>query len=146
LQVQNETKAAAGEPVPKTSQDEAVQPEGNNDEVALKAFFSIAEKWRLTTEEQMKLLGSPPRSTFFKWKKEGGQISPDTLERISHILNIYKCLRIVLTDEAASDEWVRKANQAPFLKGVSALEFMTRDGYLSDVYQVRRYLDGQRGG
>jgi len=56
------------------------------------------------------------------------------------------CLRIVFTDEQAGDEWVRKENQAPFLNGVSALEFMTREGYLSDVYQVRRYLDAQRGG
>jgi SOS-response transcriptional repressor LexA len=100
----------------------------------------------LTTDEQIKLLGSPPRSTFFKWKKEGGQLSQDTMERISHVLSIYKCLRIVLTDDEAGDEWVRKSNQAPFLNGISALEFMTRDGYLSDVYQVRRYLDAQRGG
>lgn len=132
--------------MPDTGQHQAVQPQDNDAEVALKAFFNIAEKWRLTTDEQIKLLGSPPRSTFFKWKKEGGQLSQDTMERISHVLSIYKCLRIVLTDDEAGDEWVRKSNQAPFLNGISALEFMTRDGYLSDVYQVRRYLDAQRGG
>jgi hypothetical protein len=132
--------------VPHLSQDQAAQPQGEDSAVALRAFFQIAEKWRLTTEQQIKLLGSPPRSTFFKWKKEGGQLPPDTVERLSHVLSIYKCLRIVFTDEQASDEWVRKENQAPFLNGVSALEFMTREGYLSDVYQVRRYLDSQRGG
>ncbi len=132
--------------MPSTSHDEAAQLQDKDGEVGLKAFFNIAEKWRLTTEEQMKLLGSPPRSTFFKWKKEGGQLSQDTLERISHVLSIYKCLRIVLTDEMAGNEWIRKANQAPFLNGISAIEFMTREGYLSDVYQVRRYLDAQRGG
>ena len=132
--------------MPDTSQHQAVQPKADDAEAALKAFFNIAEKWRLTTDEQIKLLGSPPRSTFFKWKKDGGQLSRDTIERISHILSIYKCLRIVLTDDEAEDEWVRKSNQAPFLNGISALEFMTRNGYLSDVYQVRRYLDAQRGG
>lgn len=128
------------------SQDEAVRVHEDDSGIALRAFFQIAEKWRLTTEQQIKLLGSPPRSTFFKWKKEGGQLPADTVERISHVLGIYKCLRIVFTDEQASDDWVRKANQAPFLNGVSALEFMTRTGFLSDVYLVRRYLDGQRGG
>jgi hypothetical protein len=142
-QVQNKTR---GEIVAKISQQEAAEPRGNDGEVSLKAFFDIAEKWRLTTEEQMKLLGSPARSTFFKWKKEGGQLPPDTVERISHLLSIYKCLRIVLTDDTAGNEWVRKPNRAPFLNGVSVIEFMTKDGYLSDVYQVRRYLDAQRGG
>jgi uncharacterized protein (DUF2384 family) len=132
--------------VAKISQNQAVQPQEKDAETALKAFFGIADKWRLTTDEQIKLLGSPPRSTFFKWKKEGGQLSQDTTERLSHVLNIYKCLRIVFTDEEASDQWVRKPNQAPFLNGISALEFMTTNGYLSDVYQVRRYLDAQRGG
>jgi hypothetical protein len=132
--------------VQNSSQDQAVRVHEDDSGVALRAFFQITEKWRLTAEQQMKLLGSPPRSTFFKWKKEGGQLPPDTVERISHVLSIYKCLRIVFTDEPAADDWVRKANQAPFLNGVSALEFMTRTGFLSDVYQVRRYLDGQRGG
>ena len=132
--------------MPDTSEHRAAQPQADDTAVALKAFFNIAEKWRLTADEQIKLLGSPPRSTFFKWKKDGGQLSQDTMERISHVLNIYKCLRIVLTDDKAGDEWVRKSNQAPFLNGISALEFMTRDGFLADVYQVRRYLDAQRGG
>lgn len=39
--------------------------------IELEAFFNIAEKWELTTDEQIKLLGSPGRSTFFKWKKDG---------------------------------------------------------------------------
>jgi hypothetical protein len=132
--------------VQNSGQDQAVRVHEDDSGVALRAFFQIAEKWRLTTDQQSKLLGSPPRSTFFKWKKEGGQLPPDTVERISHVLSIYKCLRIVFTDEQASDEWVRKENQTPFLNGVSALEFMTRTGFLSDLYQVRRYLDGQRGG
>ena len=37
---------------------------------ALKAFFRIAELWKLDTREQQILLGSPAPSTFFKWKKE----------------------------------------------------------------------------
>ncbi len=116
-----------------------------DDQAALRAFFQIAEAWNLTTDDQLKLLGSPPRSSFFKMKKDGGQLSRDQLERISHIINIYKCLRILFTDQAMADKWVVQPNKAPFLQGRSALEFMARDGYLSDIFQVRRYLDAQRG-
>lgn len=34
----------------------------------LRAFFNIARDWALTADEQIVLLGSPGRSTFFKWK------------------------------------------------------------------------------
>ena len=35
----------------------------------LRAFIRIAEAWGLTVEEQLRLLGQPPRSTFFAWRK-----------------------------------------------------------------------------
>jgi hypothetical protein len=126
--------------------DQATGSNQSDAETALRAFFGIAEKWELSTDEQIKLLGSPPRSTFFKWKKDGGQLPADTVERLSHVLNIFKCLRILFTDETVSDRWVRKANQAPFLNGISAVEFMTANGYVADVFKVRSYLDAQRGG
>ncbi len=34
----------------------------------LRAFFNIARDWDLSADEQIVLLGSPGRSTFFKWK------------------------------------------------------------------------------
>ncbi|WP_050990952.1 antitoxin Xre-like helix-turn-helix domain-containing protein [Bradyrhizobium genomosp. I (2014)] len=115
-------------------------------EAALRAFFGIAALWELSTDEQIKLLGSPPRSTFFKWKKEGGALSNDTVERLSHILNIHKCLQILFTDDGASDGWIRRPNQAPFLNGISAIDYMTETGHVADVFKVRSYLDAQRGG
>jgi hypothetical protein len=126
--------------------DQAVSGNESDAETALRAFFEIAERWELSTEEQIKLLGSPPRSTFFKWKKEGAHLSFDTKERLSHVLNIYKCLRILFTDETISHRWLRKTNRAPFLNGVSAVEFMTANGYVADLFKVRSYLDAQRGG
>src|SRR5258707_11838187 len=91
-----------GENMATLNQDQAVNSNESDAEAALRAFFEIAERWELSTEEQIKLLGSPPRSTFFKWKKEGGHLSLDTKERLSHVLNIYKCLRILFTDETIS--------------------------------------------
>ena len=46
---------------------------------ALTAFFNITQRWGLSAEEERTLLGSPPRSTFFKWKSErAAKLSADT--------------------------------------------------------------------
>jgi hypothetical protein len=113
---------------------------------ALHTFFRIAEKWELTNEEQMTLLGVDARSTFFKWKRErDGLLARDTLERVSYILGIYKALQILLPNERAADTWVRRPNRAPLFGGRSALDRML-SGTVSDLYVVRQYLDAQRGG
>ena len=117
----------------------------NESAAALRAFFEIAEVWKLSTDDQIKLLGSPGRSTFFKWKKETPPLPSDTLERISHVLNIYRTLELLFPDQAAADSWVRRTNQAPILNGKCALDRML-SGQVSDLYIVRQYLDAQRGG
>ncbi len=113
-------------------------------EVALKAFFKIAEGWGLTRTQQAKVLGSG-ESTIFKWKQTPPtRLSPDTVERISYILGIYKALQILFPEPKRANQWVRKPNQAPLFNGQSALERML-SGNVSDLYEVRRYLEGQRG-
>jgi hypothetical protein len=113
---------------------------------ALRTFFRIADEWKLSSDEARTLLGSPPRSTFFLWKKTGhAQLRRDTLERVSYILGIYKALEILLPDAAAADAWVRKPNAAPVFGGKPALERML-SGNVSDLYVVRQYLDAWRGG
>lgn len=113
---------------------------------ALKAFFRLADRWKLDVEQQLTLLGAPARSTFFKWKKDqDGHLTMDALERISYLLGIFKALHILLPDEDAADAWVKKPNTAPLFAGTSALARML-SGQVSDLYVVRQYLDAQRGG
>lgn len=115
-------------------------------QAGLRTFFRIAELWDLSVDEQVTLLGRPARSTYFKWKKEGTEALPrDVLERLSYLLGIYKDLQLLLPDEAAADGWVRRANDALPFGGRSALDRML-SGNVSDLYEVRRYLDGERGG
>ena len=113
----------------------------------LRAFARIAQAWELSVDDQLNLLGQPPRSTFFAWRKhpEKASLSRDTLERLSNLLGIYKSLQILLPEAAAADAWVRQPNSAaPFGSG-SALQRMLA-GNVSDINLVRRYLDGVRGG
>ncbi len=113
----------------------------------LRAFERIAELWQLTVDEQLCLLGQPPRSTFFAWRKqpEQARLPRDTLERLSNVLGIYKSLQILLPEPAAADAWVRQPNTAPLMGGRSALQHMLA-GNMSDLHGVRRYLDSVRGG
>jgi len=112
---------------------------------ALRAFFKLAERWDLRVAEQRKLLGDPPESTFYKWKREqDGALSRDTLERISYLLGIFKALAILFPDPARADAWLRKPNSAPTFGGKSALERML-SGNVADLFVVRQYLDAQRG-
>ena len=109
----------------------------------LRTFFRIADAWRLTEAEQMRLLGLDSRSTFQNWKRGAvSSVPKDALERISYILGIYKGLQILLPKTA--DEWVRKPNKARVFGGRSALERMA-SGNVADLYVVRQYIDGQRG-
>jgi len=113
---------------------------------ALQAYFNLSKHWSLSVKDEITLLGSPPESTFYKWKAEktASRLSRDTLERISYLLGIFKALNILLPSQHAADEWVRKPNQAPLFHGQSALDRMLA-GSLVDLADVRRYLDAQRG-
>lgn len=113
----------------------------------LRAFFNIARDWDLSADEQIVLLGSPGRSTFFKWKQapQTARLGRDTLERLSLLLGIYKGLQILLPQPAAADTWIRRPNSAPPFGGGRALDRMLA-GNISDLVAVRQYLDAMRGG
>ncbi|MCG3202426.1 MAG: hypothetical protein NFCOHLIN_02309 [Gammaproteobacteria bacterium] len=113
----------------------------------LRAFARIARLWRLSVEEQRTLLGQPPRSSFFAWRRhpEKAVLPRDTLERLSNILGIYKSLQILFPEPEIADAWIRKPNSAPPFGGQPALTRMLA-GNVSDLHLVRRYLDGVRGG
>ena len=112
----------------------------------IRTFFRIAALWDLEVEQQMALLGLRSRSTYFKWKRERkAKLDHDQLERISHILGIYKALQILLPDEPSADAWIKRPNRAEPFQGEPALEVMIRGG-ITGLFAVRRYLDAQRGG
>ncbi len=116
----------------------------NRNAVALKAFFSITRKWKLTPEQERTLLAAT-HATFYRWKKNcDGSLTQDTLERISYILGIYKALRILLANEEAANKWIKKPNNAPLFGGKSALDKLLV-GRVIDLADVRRYLDAERG-
>ena len=94
--------------------EKAQQPQGPRPST-LDFFFKLAEIWDLSTDQQIKLLGSPGRSTYFRWRKDGGDVSADTLERISHLGSADKALGILLDSPEAAVRWICPAK--PVLRG-----------------------------
>ena len=112
---------------------------------ALRAFFRIAQAWGLKSAEARRLLGDPPESTFYKWKKQlVGAPTRVVIDRISYVLGIFKALELLFPDPTRADAWIRKRNAALPFGGRSALERML-SGNVADLYVVRSYLDAQRG-
>jgi len=113
-------------------------------QAGLTAFFSIAEEWGLNNDQQRVLLGSPGRTSFFDWKKKKkGNLSRDTLDRLSYLLGIYKAMHILFPGETAM-QWLTNPNSDPLFNGLSPLEYML-SGRLVALADVRRYLDWARG-
>lgn len=115
-------------------------------EAALQAFFGITDDWELGSRQQNILLGNLPKSTFYNLKKnKQGVLSDDILERISYIMGIQKALMILEGNEAEHiKRWLNAPNEAPLFNGRSAQDKML-SGHVSDLYEVRRFLDAWRG-
>jgi hypothetical protein len=113
---------------------------------AVRTFFNVAEVWKLNIEQQRALLGWPAESTFYKYKSgQVGTLPYDMLIRISLVLGIYKDLHILYPEQELADRWVNLPNSNSLFGGRPALVFITEGG-MDALYQVRRLLDGRRGG
>ena len=114
-------------------------------EAALRTFWRLADAWKLTTAEQLTLLGVA-RTTLYQWKQgKVGPLDRHVLERLSYLFGTYGALQILLPVPERANEWIRKPNTAPFLAGSSALDRMM-GGQVADLFVVRQYLDAERGG
>lgn len=116
----------------------------------LRTFLAIADRWSLTVDERMLILGTSKRSTYVKWARhvrEGKDITlnVDTLIRISNILAIHKALSVLYTNERDGLAWLRTPNEAPLFGGGTPMAPIT-NGTLDGPICVRRFLDAACGG
>jgi hypothetical protein len=120
-------------------------PQPDRMAAGLRAFFAIADKWGLSNEQAMTLLGRPGRTTFYAWKKgDVGHITDvDLASRISYVLGIFKALETLYQRPEMADAWVRRPNAA--FGGQSALDRML-GGQMVDLATVRDYLDSVASG
>lgn len=111
---------------------------------ALKAFFNIADRWKVRDEDARALLGGVSNGPYYRWKKDPARtLDADTLTRISYLVGIYKAVNI-LYGRAIADEWVHLPNTNRIFAGQSPLAYMTAGG-VPAMQTVRRLLDARRG-
>lgn len=110
---------------------------------ALRTFFKLAERWSLSDDEQMKLLGLEKASVLKAWKTgRASGATRDTIERISYILGIFKAINTLLPNSQRADAWMRTPRRNPIFGERSALDRMCA-GNVGDLYVVRQFLDAQ---
>jgi uncharacterized protein (DUF2384 family) len=110
---------------------------------AIRTFENIADRWQLKPAERMLLLGNMPSSTYYRIRKrpDDADVSDDTLERISHVLAIYKALHVLFSSDEYADRWISEPNTA--FGGQPAKKRLLAG--FTQLVDVRRYLDAQRG-
>ena len=116
----------------------------------LRTFMNIADEWGLNQAQRRRMLGDPPRSTYYKWmakaqNEDDISLSLDVLLRISATLGIYEVLGILFPSWEERVTWLTGPHRAQLFGGQSPLALMT-SGTQDGLLLVRRYLDGWRGG
>jgi len=110
----------------------------------LRTVLNLLDKWGLSKEEKLVLLGGPSDRTFQRWRaNEIGPLPNDAVYRLGDLLGIHKALRYMFTDVARAYVWVKRPNEV--FGGRSALDVMLQ-GAPSDISRIRAYLDAERGG
>jgi uncharacterized protein (DUF2384 family) len=117
---------------------------------AMRSFLAIADRWRLSEEQRLRLLGLPGRSTFYAWAERARRgerltLGFDILLRISAVLGIHKGLRIVFPREQDAIAWLSAPNRGPLFGGQRPVDLITC-GTQDSLLAVRRHLDAWRGG
>ncbi len=129
--------------------DTAVQadPRTREGRIALaKMVTRLFYLWRVSTQDQMALLGlsEGSRTTLARYRKgEPLADNRDLLDRVGNLLAIHRSLRILFPkNRDLVYQWPTMPNKA--FNGKNAVDVVRRDGFLG-LLTVRRYLDFQRG-
>jgi putative toxin-antitoxin system antitoxin component (TIGR02293 family) len=117
----------------------SLAPQTVSRSVALKALSRIAERWQLRRQDLSGLLGRVPGRTLRDWyERDRGQLSPDAIERISHIVAIYDGLHRLFGDSDYADRWIHNPNDA--FGGSKPVELLL-SGSFTALVNVRQYID-----
>lgn len=119
------------------------------DPVALRnlarAVVALLQKWNLSEEQQLALLGSGAHDGAALSEYHIGERPlpgcPEVLQRVGHLMGIHSSLRLVFPEnEDLRYSWVRRRNQA--FGGSAPIDIMLRDG-AEGIARVWAVLDQQ---
>lgn len=113
--------------------------------IALNAFKTVADRWKLSGAESAALLGVS-ESTWDRIKRGDWKqpMSQDQLTRASAAVGLYKGLRLLFADDMAF-RWPKLRNSGPVFQNRSPVDAMIEGG-IPLMIEARRYVDAIRGG
>ena len=107
--------------------------------VGKKAVFRIADKWQLSEEELLGVLGVSSPARLKKLRENADEsLTEAEMERVSYTLGIYKAIHTLFSNDTNVRRWLRAANKG--FNGDSALNKMMSRGP-KGIADVRAYLD-----
>lgn len=155
LQSQRALSQLAGQPVPSPQFTEAglvpsfephiydpVQQRSILASGLIEVFVKTCQRWRLSEEEQMTLLGYPDAPVFFKHLKSGHAplLSQDTKDRVGYILDISLGLGALYNESQEAElSWLQKRRRQ--FEGRSAMEYMLRGKLIHLITVVEAVLE-----
>lgn len=108
---------------------------------ALNAFAHVCKSWNLDEEDAEQVLGGDfvdlPKN-----KPNTAALSLDQVERISHVLRIFRLLGILGVD--SHSEWLKQSRSEPIFGGRSALDVMSLPDNRG-LRQIVRHLEALTG-
>ena len=112
----------------------------------LKAFARMAGYWGLTVDQQRRILGDLPKTTYYGLQNGSARsVTRDTLERLSLLVGIWANLEILIPDPVAATAWMHRPHPDHRFGGASPLAWMLQ-GTVAALVDIRRYLEGWRAG
>jgi len=96
---------------------------------AMRTFSNIADKWGLSEQERLQVLGISNEQ----------EPTQETLERVSHVLSIYRGIHTLMGVSERADRWMLSANTAPLFSGRRPVDLVIKGEFVA----IRRYLDAQ---
>jgi hypothetical protein len=109
-----------------------------------RAFFKIANAWKIRDEEAKQLLGGISNGAFYQLKagKLKTPLDQDRLVRVSLMVGIFKALNTLYSQKLA-DAWISMPNSNPMFAGDTPLAYMVKGGQPA-MMRVRQLLDARR--
>lgn len=126
---------------------EGIDPHSRDGRSALaRMVMKLFDLWRLSSQDQMGLLGLSEfsRTTLSRYRRgEPLADNRDLIDRVGNILAIHRSLRILFPkNRELAYLWPTTPNME--FEGLSPVAFTKKEGFLG-LLMVRRYLDFQRG-
>lgn len=114
--------------------------------IAIDAVFHIFDYWRISDEDKQKILGNITEGDLIELKKGmvKDKLETDLVQRVSHLLNIWTSIQILISKCEIADRWIRTPNTETLFKGKSPLEKVI-SGDFNDLGDVTAYLHAQLG-